>query len=297
VHIQHDITIPFPIPDNSVDGFQDEDVLEHIDYDCLVSVLNEIHRVLKPNGLIRLSVPDYGCDVLQLRSVKDVSGNIVFDPEGGGTPEAPGHVWFPRINLVRNLIQKSAFNRHGTVDYLHYYNIDGSFVVKPVDYSKGYIDRTPDHDERVKFPYRPMSMIIDLIKCGTPLKEMPLSHLSKPYCEDAGTKTTGQSENPTCIFINTYYQAFLDSLYAKIPALHTESYCAQIMTLQAQYFGDSDFYSGGLKKAGWVAGDLIINCNRLQQAWEQENEFSGEGLGLVSEQIRRITPNVVYFQD
>jgi MoaA/NifB/PqqE/SkfB family radical SAM enzyme/ubiquinone/menaquinone biosynthesis C-methylase UbiE len=163
-HILHDLTEPFPIPDNSVDTFQAEDVLEHIQYEKLPSVLDEIFRVLKPGGLFRLSVPDYGCDVLQERSQKNASGELVFDPGGGGTKENPGHVWFPRIDNVRDLIEKSSFARHGSADYLHYYNMDGSFVTKPVDYSKGYVGRTPDFDERTRSPYRPMSMIIDLVK-------------------------------------------------------------------------------------------------------------------------------------
>jgi len=163
-HQRHDITRPFPLPDNSVDSFQSEDVFEHIPYDRLVPVVNEIFRVLKPNGTFRLSVPDYGCDVLQERSAKDALGEIVFDPWGGGTKESPGHVWFPRIDAVRNLIERTAFARHGSVSYLHYYNMDGTFVVKPVDYSKGHVQRTPDFDKRAKSPYRPLSMIIDLVK-------------------------------------------------------------------------------------------------------------------------------------
>lgn len=163
-HILHDINNPLPLPDNSVDAFQAEDVLEHIQFEKLPSVLNEIFRVLKPGGQFRLSVPDYGCDVLQERSLKDASGKIVFDPGGGGTKEYPGHVWFPRIDNVRNLIERTAFAEYGSVEYLHYYNMDGSFVIKPIDYSKGHVDRTPDFDERVRSPYRPMSIVIDLVK-------------------------------------------------------------------------------------------------------------------------------------
>ena len=163
-HIKHDITYPFPLPDNSVDAFQSEDVFEHIRYDKLLPVINEIFRVLRPNGLFRLSMPDYGCDVLRERSEFDESGNPLFDPGGGGTRENPGHVWFPRIDAVRNLLNQSAFARHGKIDYRHYYNMDGSPVISPVDYANGHVLRTPDFDKRVGSPYRPMSMIIDLVK-------------------------------------------------------------------------------------------------------------------------------------
>jgi predicted SAM-dependent methyltransferase len=163
-HILHDITNPFPLSDNSVDSFQAEDVLEHISYEKLVSVINEIFRILKPNGLFRLSIPDYGCDVLQNRSIKNPEGKIVFDPGGGGTFDKPGHVWFPRIDNVKSLLEKTEFSIKGKIEFLHYYNMDGTFVMKPIDYSKGHVHRTPDFDIRVQDPRRPMSMVIDSIK-------------------------------------------------------------------------------------------------------------------------------------
>jgi SAM-dependent methyltransferase len=163
-HIKHDISHPFPLPDNSVDSFQAEDVLEHIDYDNLLPIINEIHRVLKPGSIFRLSLPDYGCDVVTKRSIKSSSGKIIFDPWGGGTVETPGHIWFPRVDNVMPLLQKTEFARRGKIEYLHNYNTDGSFVANPIDYSKGYIQRTPDYDLRVRNPYRPMSMVIDLMK-------------------------------------------------------------------------------------------------------------------------------------
>jgi len=174
-HLRHDITHPFPLMDNSVDSFQAEDVLEHIPHEKLLPVLNEIYRILKPDGFFRLSVPDYGCDVLQNRSIKDEKGQIVFDPGGGGTPENPGHVWFPRIDTVMQLLTKTKFHESGKIELLHYYNKDGTFVAKPIDYSKGPVMRTPDFDQRVQNPYRPMSLVIDLTKrraiasqnCGT----------------------------------------------------------------------------------------------------------------------------------
>jgi SAM-dependent methyltransferase len=163
-HLRHDVTEPFPLPDGAVDAFQAEDVFEHIEYLRLVSVLNEIYRVLKPGGYFRLSVPDYRCDVLLERSEKDADGDIAFDPGGGGSREKPGHVWFPRLESVRDLLERSEFGTNGSIEFLHYYREDGSPVCSPVDYSKGFIQRTPDHDDRVRTPYRPMSLVVDLGK-------------------------------------------------------------------------------------------------------------------------------------
>ena len=158
------IQLPLPFDDNSVDSFQSEDVFEHINYDKLIDIINDIYRILKPNSLFRLSMPDYRCDVLYKRSIYDFYGNIVYDPGGGGTFENPGHVWFPNYDNVKTLLENTLFKNDGRIEYLHYWNNRESFVAKNIDYSKGYIKRTPDHDERVKNPYRPMSIVIDLYK-------------------------------------------------------------------------------------------------------------------------------------
>lgn len=165
-HIKHDITKPYPLPDEIAVSYQAEDVFEHIEYDKIVYVINEIYRILKPGGLFRLSVPDYRCDVLFNRTLKDEDGNMVFDPGGGGNfldgkVINGGHVWFPNYDRVRELFEKSRFNN---VEFLHYYKNDGTFVVKEIDYSRGWIQRTPDHDERVRNPFRPMSIVVDAYK-------------------------------------------------------------------------------------------------------------------------------------
>ena len=164
--ILHDICQKYPLKDNSVDAYQAEDVFEHIEYDKLVDVINEIYRVLKPGAYFRLSVPDYGCDILYNRSKKDESGNIIFDPDGGGKYQDGkvidgGHVWFPTYEKVLALIEKSDFSKY---EFYHYYDENGDSVTKEIDYSKGYVIRTPDHDKRVQDPYRAMSLVVDLYK-------------------------------------------------------------------------------------------------------------------------------------
>lgn len=169
-HIRHDIaTVGIPLPDNSVRSYQSEDVFEHIDYMKLPAVIDEIFRVLEPGGLLRMSIPDYRCDVLVARSLRKADGDIVFDPYGGGAYTIEGvigggHLWFPRIESMRALLARTRFTSEGTIDFLHYYEEDGRPVTRTIDYTKGYVERTPDHDHRVQHPYRPMSMVIDLRK-------------------------------------------------------------------------------------------------------------------------------------
>lgn len=105
------------------------------------------------------------------------------------------------------------------------------------------------------------------------------------------------SEKLSCLFINTYYEGFLNSYYSKTPNLANKSYATQMESLQAQCFGDSDFYSHGLIKQGWQAEDLIINCSQLQQAWSRENHGIATDLGIAVDQIKSKCPDIVYLQD
>jgi SAM-dependent methyltransferase len=167
-HIKHNITHQIELNDNTVDVVQSEDVFEHIEYQDLTKVLCDIYRVLKPGGYLRMSVPDYRCDVLYERSVKDDSGSILFDAGGGGRYDAinnkvvdGGHVWFPRYETVKTLLNTTPFERY---TFYHYYNEWNEPITDDIDYSKGYVQRTPDHDDRVKYPKRPMSIVVDCFK-------------------------------------------------------------------------------------------------------------------------------------
>ncbi len=167
--IQHDLTHPFDLPDNCVDVFQSEDVFEHIEYDSLPAVLNEIYRVLKPEGFCRISLPDYRCDYLIERSMKSEDGELLFDPGGGGhyingKVCNGGHVWFPKIESMSALIKKTQFHTHGRVNFLQYYDEEGNPIVHPTDYSVCHVHRTPDFDQRVQNPRRPLSLVVDLYK-------------------------------------------------------------------------------------------------------------------------------------
>jgi SAM-dependent methyltransferase len=168
-NINHDVTEPFPIPAGCVEVFQSEDVFEHIELAKMVPLFNEIHRVLVPGGLFRLSVPDYHFDLHIERSQRGPGGEIVFDPIGGGKfvdgrVVAGGHVWFPTIEIVRDLFNRSLFGAHGEIKYLQYTNADGTFKLDPIDYRLGYIQRTPDHDARVADRPRPISIVVDAVK-------------------------------------------------------------------------------------------------------------------------------------
>jgi SAM-dependent methyltransferase len=169
-HINHDLMHKMDLPENCVDVYQSEDVMEHIEYRHLPFIINEVYRVLKPGGVFRLSMPDYRCDILYNRSINDELGNIIFDPGGGGSYDYKnkkvlhgGHVWFPKYETTLKLLQNTQFE-DDKISFLHYYDVDGVPVVEEIDYKYGDVARTPDHDERVQSPRRPMSIVVDCFK-------------------------------------------------------------------------------------------------------------------------------------
>ena len=169
-HIKHDITKELPLGNACVDIYQSEDVCEHIEPEKLPSVIDEIYRVLKPGGILRLSLPDYRCDILYDRTLKDEKGELRFDPGGGGDfvegkVVKGGHVWFPKYEGVNEILEKTQFT---DIQFYHYYDETGKGVTRPIDYSIAHVIRTPDHDVRVQNPYRPMSIVVDCIKRQSP---------------------------------------------------------------------------------------------------------------------------------
>lgn len=165
--IQHDITQPMPLPDNSVDIYQAEDVFEHIEPDVMPRVLAEIHRVLKPKAWLRFSVPDYGRADIDRFCFRDCQGRIIFDASQGGKFDRRRHrvvrpcrhAWFPTITSVRSMLANQPFT---DVQYLHYTDTDGTDVLHDIDYSRGYVHRTPDHDPRTSGSV--MSIVVDCVK-------------------------------------------------------------------------------------------------------------------------------------
>jgi len=116
--------------------------------------------------------------------------------------------------------------------------------------------------------------------------------------ETGNLKNTGISKDEfKVLFITTYYESFIKSLYQRIPSLCERGYEEQLSVLTKEFHGDSDFYSSAMNKAGLTSSDLITNCTPLQHAWAAENNFSGMGLAIAIEQIRRSNPQILYFHD
>lgn len=79
VNIIHNLEeFPYPFKNNSIDYILMDNVLEHLEN--TIKVMEEIHRILKPNGIIEIIVPHYsGCMAFSHLTHKRFFGSGSFD--------------------------------------------------------------------------------------------------------------------------------------------------------------------------------------------------------------------------
>lgn len=82
---------PFPIPDASFDYIYSEHLFEHLTYSQAMNMLKECHRILKPNGVLRIATPNLQFLVdLYLHPEKEVNKKYIeFNAERSGLPSSP----------------------------------------------------------------------------------------------------------------------------------------------------------------------------------------------------------------
>lgn len=175
--LTHDARLPLPVPDNSVEKIQSQDVFEHIGYDLLPPILNDIFRALAPGGVFRLSLPDYRSPFLRQRCVYDEEGRVIADLRMGGTvtydratkqrkvqfaPNGGAHVWFPTFELVQALVERSRLNECRDIRYYQYFRTANEFVVDPIPENEMFVMRAVPHDNRAGG--KPISIVVDFTK-------------------------------------------------------------------------------------------------------------------------------------
>src|SRR6266566_3016974 len=121
------------------------------------------------------------------------------------------------------------------------------------------------------------------------------------------------------LIVDTYYSAFLSTLYAQHPDLALQPYSEQWRALMDQCFGTADFYSSNLIALGHEATEVVVNCEPLQRQWARENgvKLSGWVLGrragmipwpqylqsnawfyaVLAAQVKHYRPDVLHIQD
>ena len=127
--VKHDLQEAIPLPDNSVQRVLTEDFLEHLPRKSMQAVIGETFRILVPGGFMRIGVPDY-------HNPKD---RVYL--EQGHDPRFPGHQTLTHYRLMQEIIADSPFTRA----VFYQYWLDGVYHWQPIDYSVGFIKRTPEN--------------------------------------------------------------------------------------------------------------------------------------------------------
>ena len=174
--IKHNFTDPLPFGDGSIAKIQAQDVLEHVAFEKVPAILDEIHRVLRPGGIFRLSVPDYCSPVLKRRSIYDARGRVIGDLLMGATSyldqatgdarvrfseDGDAHLWFPRYELITHLVLKSEI-RKAAIHFYQAFLDDPSYLCEPVPEAEMFVQRAAPHDRRAGGA--PTSIIADFVK-------------------------------------------------------------------------------------------------------------------------------------
>ncbi len=173
-----DLQKALPFMDQQFWGIQSESVLEHLPLQTVKTALDESYRVVKPGGLIRISLPDYNSPVLRKRSIFDESGRVIGDlmmgadvkfaseSEGGGrsvTFQKGGvsHLWFPTYELTNELLLQSECRKARLVSFRHFYRDPSSFHLEPIEHGLMPVARTPPRDMRGGGG--PVSLVVDIV--------------------------------------------------------------------------------------------------------------------------------------
>jgi SAM-dependent methyltransferase len=174
--VRHNLTDPLPYAENSIAKVQAQDVLEHLPFDKVPFVLDEIYRVLKPGGTFRLSVPDYRSPVQRRRSIFDARGRVIGDLMMGAAPyldqttgdarvrfsaDGEAHLWFPRYELITHLVLKSEL-RKAAIRFYQGFIDDHSYLCEPLPEDDMFVQRAAPHDRRAGGA--PTSIIADFTK-------------------------------------------------------------------------------------------------------------------------------------
>lgn len=175
--IKHDLYEPLPVKDGTVSKIQSQDVFEHLEYETLPDLLNEVFRALCLGGIFRLSVPDYRSPVLTARSVYDVAGNVIADIVMGNTPKpnkdrtgiavenvggGGAHLWFPTYEKVLELIVRSEIRKSSKIEFHHCFKTKSDFIKNEFKDLGMPVSRRPPVDMRAGG--KPISIIVDFVK-------------------------------------------------------------------------------------------------------------------------------------
>jgi SAM-dependent methyltransferase len=175
--IAHNALDALPFSDDSIPKIQSQDVFEHLPFERLPFVMDEIYRVLKPGGVFRLSVPDYRSPLLKKRSIYDDRGKVIGDLMMGAsakynaangttkvnfTEDGNAHLWFPKYELILELIVKSNIRKCNRIKFHQCFLDDETFLSDPIPQDEMFVIRSIPNDMRSNG--MPISIVTDFEK-------------------------------------------------------------------------------------------------------------------------------------
>lgn len=122
--VLHDLRKPLPYEDGSAEAVYSSHTLEHLYLDEAAAVLRDVQRVLRPDGVVRLALPDAEAMAREfLAASDDAEAARRFTWElNAGPLEAPSrraramaplasgfHRWQPTWSLVRSMLEEAGF--------------------------------------------------------------------------------------------------------------------------------------------------------------------------------------------
>jgi len=172
-------------------------------------------------------------------------------------------------------------------------------VTKSIDHSKGLIRRTPDHDERVAHPYRPISIVVDLIK--DKLVEAGPVHDNK-WGREQDTVQVRNRKPLVFMQVHTFYPPYLESFYAQNSSYSACSFYEQLNALVRDGFSANHMIAPYMDQHGYETHLVIANNCYAQEQWARENgvilEASNNWIHEITRrQIETMKPDILYLSD
>jgi len=107
--IHHEVRYGIPFSDNTIDYLYSSHLLEHLDRDDIKGLLKEAHRVIIPEGVIRICVPDleYAISLFQ-RGDKEQALNLFFPCSNNSIFSL--HRYMYDFELLKKQLEKAGFH-------------------------------------------------------------------------------------------------------------------------------------------------------------------------------------------
>ena len=175
--IKHDAKDKLPFSSGTIKKIQSQDVFEHLPVECLPIVFDDIYDVLCDEGVFRLSLPDYRSPHLKQRSIYNACGEIIADllpalresvtydetAQKISRVSKEGHLWFPKYEIVLDLIVKSNIRFCKNIVFYQGFKDDSNYVLTPIPENGMYVKRCYPNDPRCSNK-QPLSLVFDFIK-------------------------------------------------------------------------------------------------------------------------------------